>query len=114
MTPNKEEALAALSVLDQRVDGYQSAKEILRAFINSQDGWRPIETAPENVSILGFIPNAEHYGQGVYRCIKVNMGTGIRWSVSGLHMGRDTGLEYQPTHWRPLPPAPSEAEKGGE
>lgn len=71
-------------------------------------GWRTIDSAPDNISVLGYIPNAEHYGPGVYRCIKINMGTGIHWSVSGLHMGRDTGPDYEPTHWMPLPAPPAE------
>lgn len=71
-------------------------------------GWRTIDSAPDNISVLGYISNAEHYGPGVYRCIKINMGTGIHWSVSGLHMGRDTGPDYEPTHWMPLPAPPAE------
>lgn len=77
-------------------------------------GWQPIETAPKNISVLGYIPNAEHYGPGVYRCIKVDLGTGVRWSVTGLHMGRDTGPDYEPTHWMPLPEPPTMIAKAGE
>lgn len=69
--------------------------------------WRPIETAPVNVSVLAFIPSAKHYGPGIYRALLVDMGTGKRWMVSELHMGRDCGPHQQPTHWMPLPPAPS-------
>ena len=68
--------------------------------------WQPIGTAPKNISVLGFIPNAEHYGHGVYRMMLVDMGTGLHWSVNGLHMGRDCGTENKPTHWMPLPDAP--------
>ena len=68
--------------------------------------WQPIETAPTNESVLIFIPNTEHYGEGIYRGLQVDFGTGKRWSVSGLHMGRDCGPDYLPTHWQPLPAAP--------
>ncbi len=69
--------------------------------------WQPIESAPTNASVLVFIPNADHYGHGVYRAMQVDMGTGRRWMTSGLHIGRDCGAENQPTHWMPLPPEPS-------
>ena len=38
--------------------------------------WQSIETAPRNDSVLIFIPNAEHYGPGIYRGMLVDMGTG--------------------------------------
>lgn len=69
-------------------------------------GWQPIETVPTNASVLVFIPNAEHYGHGVYRAMLVDMGTGRRWHTSGLHVGRDCGPDSQPTHWQPLPEPP--------
>lgn len=68
----------------------------LEAAQAANDNWRPISEAPVNESVLVFIPNAEHYGHGVYRAIQIDMGTGRRWSVSGLHMGRDCGPEQQP------------------
>lgn len=71
--------------------------------------WRPIESAPCNVSVLVFIPNAEHYGAGVYRGLQVDMGTGRRWMTSALSCGGDCGPHQQPTHWMPLPAPPSEA-----
>jgi len=70
--------------------------------------WQPIETAPINVSVLVFIPNAEHYGVGIYRAIHVDMGTGKRWHCTALHMGGDINPEYWPTHWMPLPEPPTE------
>ena len=70
--------------------------------------WQPISTAPKNESVLIFIPNAEHYGPGVYRGMLVDMGTGPHWSANGLHMGKDCGTHYAPTHWMPLPAPPSE------
>ena len=71
-------------------------------------GWRTIESAPLNTSILVFIPNAEHYGEGIYRAIHVDMGTGKRWMTTGAHHGRDLGAGTQPTHWQPLPPLPAD------
>jgi len=70
--------------------------------------WQPIETAPTNTSVLIFIPNAEHYGEGIYRGLQVDMRTGRHWTVSGLHMGRDCGTTWQPTHWMPLPDPPEQ------
>ena len=72
--------------------------------------WQPIETAPTNTSILVYIPNTEHYGPGIYRAIKVDMGTGVRWHTSALYGGWDIDAIYTPTHWMPLPEPP----KGGD
>jgi len=68
--------------------------------------WQPIETAPKNESVLIFIPNAEHYGPGIYRGMLVDMGTGPHWDANALHMGRSCGWGNQPTHWMPLPEPP--------
>lgn len=70
--------------------------------------WRDIasDPPPVNESILVFIPNAEHYGAGIYRAMLVDMGTGRRWMTSALHMGRDTSPDSYPTHWLPLPTPP--------
>lgn len=73
--------------------------------------WRPIKTAPENQSVLVFIPNWEHYGHGVYRAILVNMGTGRRWHSTAWACGRDLGPDVQPTHWMPLPSPPLESKE---
>lgn len=70
------------------------------------DGWRAIDSAPLNESILVYIPNTEHYGEGIYRAMHVDMGTGKRWMTTGVHCGRDLGASTKPTHWMPLPPAP--------
>jgi hypothetical protein len=69
-------------------------------------GWRPIETAPENESILIYLPNREHYGPGIYRAIHVNMGTGRHWLTTGCSVGRDLSESEQPTHWMALPSPP--------
>jgi len=66
--------------------------------------WQPIETAPQDASVLIYIPNAEHYGEGIYRAILSSEFGG--WTTFGLHVGRAVGSIYQPTHWMPLPEAP--------
>lgn len=70
--------------------------------------WSPIECAPINASVLVFIPNAEHYGPGIYRALRPKFGILRPWQVTGLHMGRDCGRGYQPTHWMPLPSVPDD------
>lgn len=72
-------------------------------------GWQDIWTAPVNQSVLVWLPNREHYGDPVYRAILVDMGTGRRWTVTGLSMGRDIGGGEEPTHWQPLPQPPAPA-----
>jgi hypothetical protein len=71
-------------------------------------GWKPADTAPFNESVLVFVPNCEHYGPGIYRAIRVNMGTGIHWRSTCWGMGRDFPSDCQPTVWMPLPPSPEE------
>jgi hypothetical protein len=75
--------------------------------------WQPIETCPENVSVLIYIPNAEHYGPGIYRAIRVNMGTGKRWLTTAWSCGRDYTANPEPTHWMPLPKPPALANLKG-
>lgn len=72
--------------------------------------WQPIETVPHNVSVLIYVPHAEHYGPGIYRAIRVvGMSPSIdlppRWHVTAVGMGRDI-QDRDVTHWRPLPPGP--------
>lgn len=74
------------------------------------DDWQPIESAPVNESVLVYIPNAEHYGEGIYRAIWIESDYEPHprhWQTTGLHHGRDLNwLNYQPTHWMPLPALP--------
>lgn len=70
--------------------------------------WQPIETAPTNQAVLVFIPNAEHYGLGVYRAMRVDMGTGRRWMTTALRCGSDCRHGQNPTHWMSLPPPPQD------
>ena len=67
--------------------------------------WQPIETAPKNAPILVFIPDAEHYGPGVYRGMLVDNGKRAHWSTNAMNCGGDCG-HRTPTHWMPLPPPP--------
>lgn len=73
----------------------------------ADEGWRPIESAP--------IKNGERF-------LAVNVKSGviaITWSGKASHVplygwcfgedGEDIDL-WQPTHWRPLPAAPSDRE----
>jgi len=67
--------------------------------------WQPPETAPPNKSVLVSIPDADHYGPGVYRAIRVSdraFGMPDRWHVTGLNMGRDCD-PARITGWMPLP-----------
>lgn len=76
--------------------------------------WQPIDTAPRNTSVLIYLPNREHYGEPIYRAILVDMGSGPRWTTTGLHIGRDLCKDEQPTHWMPLPPPPAPRQATGE
>ncbi len=68
--------------------------------------WQPIATAPENVSVLIYIPEWDHYGPGIYRAMLVNMITTKRWTTTAWACGRDLTSSVEPTHWMPLPDPP--------
>lgn len=95
---------AAIAAWNRRADRVQEVEA----------GWQPIETAPTNTSVLVFVPNTEHYGEGIWRAILVDMGTGRRWASTGLHVGRDIAEGWTPTHWRQLPAPPGAALAGKE
>lgn len=71
--------------------------------------WQPIETAPINESVLVYVPNAEHYGEPIYRAIKIyfeGRQSQPYWTSTAVHCGRDIAGDYQPSHWMPLPESP--------
>lgn len=80
-------------------------RSVLEKLVEPQ-AWQPADTAPFNESVLVFVPNLEHYGPGIYKAIRVNMGTGIRWLSTAYATGRDFTGDTQPTHWMPLPEPP--------
>lgn len=79
------------------------------ADLKTEQGWQPIETAPKNISVLIFIPNAEHYGSGIYRAILVHFRPEMYeayWTTTAVNSGYDLGDRHKPTHWMPLPDPP--------
>jgi hypothetical protein len=102
---------AAAEIL-QRVHPIGKVKGIGRlevvAALEELFDWHPADSAPFNKAVLAFVPHLEHYGPGIYRAIRVNMGTGIRWQSNCWAMGRDFTADTQPTHWCPLPEPPKE------
>lgn len=61
--------------------------------------WQPIETAPKDgTQILGYT---------VWPAL-----TAVRWAQESFYYGRPgwedefSNVEWQPTHWMPLPPPP--------
>lgn len=73
---------------------------------NTQQGWQPIETAPD-------------YEDGILVCdaSKPYPAVGVARFIAGRWRGFDHGMGVEcfyptPTHWRPLPapPAPGEGE----
>lgn len=66
-----------------------------------QEGWQPIETAPRDQVLL---LAAEYYGAGDWR-IKCGCSLpGGGWLV--------WGASWEPTHWMPLPPPPTDSDSG--
>lgn len=73
------------------------------------DAWLPVdENTPVNESVLIYLPGYEHYGPPIYRAILVDMGTGRRWHVTALGMGRDLDPRDWPKWWQPLPAPPKD------
>lgn len=68
--------------------------------------WRPIATAPQDISVLIYVPGYEHYGPGILRAICVR---GERWHTTCWAAGRDL-QGYEPTHWTALPAPPKEVD----
>ena len=66
--------------------------------------WQPIETAPEDKSVLIYIPNLS----GVYRgrLLSANIDRYRHWSIAAATRGLELDDTLQPTHWMPLPEPP--------
>ena len=66
--------------------------------------WQPIETAPTNTPVLVWHPG---FGMGGWNCMRCDhFGD---WHETS-HDGRKLKQGYEPTHWMPLPPPPTEKE----
>ncbi len=85
----------------------RKARKILSLDALRSEGWRPIESAPDDEPWLLLLtgPNAVPF-------------VGCRntdepgWTTFNRYYETDTGQEYVPKFWRPLPPPPSSQERG--
>lgn len=74
--------------------------------------WQPIETAPEHVPILVWVPsiNRGHDSAEVVIIIRSAddpSGRGYSmWTNGGPNGGVDVDFEHDPTHWMPVPAGP--------
>ena len=69
-------------------------------------GWQPIKTAPKDgTAVLGYqmVP-------GDLRMVTPAYFTDGKWQIVCYHEG-NVEYEVAPTHWMPLPPAPTSQEK---
>ena len=75
--------------------------------------WQPIETAPKDgTSVLMFYPCGRHDHEwndfeGRYEAVMAVMACDDRGIWHGYYEA--TGPDGYPTHWMPLPPAPTSA-----
>ena len=69
--------------------------------------WQPIETAPKDRMILGYIPDPPEWSS-IYGHVRVILadefdGRLVEWT----HFAGDDTTTVVPTHWMPLPEPPS-------
>lgn len=66
--------------------------------------WYPIESAPKDGSAVFCFGGFNQENPRI-----------IRWDVSGRNGGwRSNGFYFNPTHWMPLPPPPSQGDRSDE
>jgi hypothetical protein len=113
-----------IPVRGNRAEADQIADAVIHALTASgyviEKGWMPIETAPKDETptllLVGFpppdhqIPDLRRVVIGTH-CTSSDgreFGEGYWW-IYGAHGGARATSKYigLPTHWRPLPPAPS-------
>lgn len=81
-------------------DMWTSLETLVRraALTSSQDGWLPIESAPQDDDVLGYAPGA----RAGKKITNVKMKDGKPFVVGGVF-----AFDHAPvTHWMPLPPPP--------
>lgn len=66
--------------------------------------WQPIETSPEFVPILIWVPEVNRGRDSAEVVIRVENSW---WTNGGPNAGADLDFEKPPTHWMPLPKPPS-------
>ena len=110
MTPLQQAAQALVDRWDTPLwkDAPHTGKYIdaLRAALSAPAGWQAIETAPRDQTVLLW---HKHYG-------RPTVGHGITGDIWGVYVP-GTSMLFQPhlkdipTHWMPLPAAPSPQEQ---
>lgn len=71
--------------------------------------WQPIETAPKDgTAILAYSADAAADGRP-YPMLIVAWGMPWEWTIFSEDGTTQTGTDYEPTHWMPLPAAPVSA-----
>lgn len=74
--------------------------EAAQRWIASLDKWQPIETAPKDITILGYVPDDGDYPRIGIQAMKQEYG---EWGDSVYHE-----WSASPTHWQPLPELPKQ------
>ncbi len=86
---------------------------VLRRLVEEQAPWQPIESAPHDAEVLGWFPYyATSAMRGSVFVMRWNADTHTNkprpyFEASGWVWGTRDQRSKQPTHWRPLPPAPA-------
>ena len=90
-----------------RAPSLAKAREILSLDALRSEGWRPIESAPDDEPWLLLLtrPNAVPF-------VGCRNTAEPGWTTFNRYYETDTGQEYVPKFWRPLPPPPSSQERG--
>lgn len=83
----------------------QVAVDVIRAYLDAADEWRPIETAPKDGTDV-LVSRRDDDGEGEFAVAQWWVHA---WAfMSGRPGDMPALLGFIPTHWRPLPSPPKE------
>jgi hypothetical protein len=108
-----EDWVAREGRLAQYGDDVHPVEAAMRDHDEGMTGWQPIETAPKDAMILLFRPTAPEWGrvaQGKWDTQKYHKRPNPYWEYWIKVGGTTESRSDAPTHWMPLPAAPTEGE----
>jgi len=97
----------------EHVDWQKTIQAALKHYAASleDDGWLPIETAPKDG--VGILVHQGVYEDGDIQATAYFCARQEQWCLVDFRIscGEDGEMFLSPTHWRPLPPPPTQAQE---